>query len=105
MLKEEVTLKEIGGGEELGLMNAEEVAKYLNIKTSKVRQMVFRDELPVIRIGRLVRFERRAIKTWIDGLRAPVSRQAFSSRAKTKPSIFEIDTHFNKGNSKGISHD
>ncbi len=47
------------------LMDIQELSKYLNIKESKVRKMVFRNEIPFIKIGRLVRFSTQRIDDWI----------------------------------------
>jgi excisionase family DNA binding protein len=38
------------------LLAHEEAAKMLQIKVSKLRSMVFRKEIPYVKIGRLVRF-------------------------------------------------
>lgn len=43
----------------------EEVATYLNLRPSKVRMMVFRKEVPYLKIGALVRFHRHAIDQWL----------------------------------------
>lgn len=52
-------------------MDVSEVAAYLNLKPSKIRKMVFRREIPYVKIGRLVRFKRQAIEAWLEGLSAP----------------------------------
>ncbi|MGZ3731897.1 MAG: helix-turn-helix domain-containing protein [Bdellovibrionota bacterium] len=84
----------------------EEVALYLNLKPSKIRSMVFRRELPYIKIGRLVRFQRQEIDAWIASLRAASSVNA--GRGMKDESIFEIGrptTRFNRALSKGEKHD
>jgi excisionase family DNA binding protein len=47
------------------LLRAEEVAKVLGIGRTKVYELMLRGELPVIRIGRLVRVPRAALLRWI----------------------------------------
>jgi excisionase family DNA binding protein len=42
----------------------EELSRYLNVKPSKIRAMVFRRELPFLKFGRLVRFSRQEIDAW-----------------------------------------
>ena len=66
------------------LLTVQEVAQYLNLKPSKIRMMVFHREIPFLKVGRLVRFHRQAIDTWILALSAegqPVLRhpQLFDS--------------------------
>jgi excisionase family DNA binding protein len=43
------------------LETAEEIAKWLNVPVSWVREQARRDALPVVRLGRYVRFERAAV--------------------------------------------
>lgn len=47
------------------LMRVEEVAQALGIGRSTVFEMIGRHELPVLRIGRLVRIPRHALDEWI----------------------------------------
>jgi excisionase family DNA binding protein len=47
------------------LLRAEEVAKVLGIGRTKVYELMLTGELPVIRIGRLVRVPRAALARWI----------------------------------------
>lgn len=48
------------------LMDVQEVASYLNLKPSKIRQMIFCRQIPYLKIGRLVRFRRQEIDSWLD---------------------------------------
>lgn len=60
------------------LLNVEELAAYLNLKPSKIRMMVFRKEVPYLKIGALVRFHRPTINAWLLQLSCanpPVVRQ------------------------------
>jgi excisionase family DNA binding protein len=47
------------------LLRVEEVARMLGIGRSTVFEMIGRRELPVLRIGRLVRIPRHALDEWI----------------------------------------
>ena len=51
------------------LIDINELAEILNIKVSKVRSMVFKNEIPYIKLGRLVRFKTEEIQNWLDQLR------------------------------------
>jgi excisionase family DNA binding protein len=47
------------------LLRVEEAARVLGIGRTKAFEMVARRELPVIRMGRLVRIPRAALDAWI----------------------------------------
>lgn len=47
------------------LLRVEEVARVLGIGRTKAFEMVARRELPVVRMGRLVRVPRAALEAWI----------------------------------------
>ena len=56
-----------------------EVAAYLNLRPSRIYELVYRRLIPVTRIGkRQLRFERAAIRQWIDARTA----QAQESEAR-----------------------
>ena len=48
------------------VLRPEDVQRILRIGRSKVYQMIARGELPVIRIGRVVRVPRRELERWIE---------------------------------------
>ncbi len=48
------------------LLTIHEVSLILNIKISRLRTAVFRREIPVIRIGRLLRFDYKDISNWVE---------------------------------------
>ncbi len=50
---------------EAKLMDAKEVAEIMNVKVSTVRQLCFKKQIPFIKIGRLVRFEKNLIHNWL----------------------------------------
>jgi excisionase family DNA binding protein len=49
------------------LMTAAEVAQILRITQQRVYQMARLGQLPSVRVGRRVRFERGAFVRWLDG--------------------------------------
>ncbi|RYZ83010.1 MAG: DNA-binding protein, partial [Proteobacteria bacterium] len=53
------------GGFQTTVLTVEETARFLNLKISKVRSMVFRREIPYLKIGRLVRFQRHDLEAWL----------------------------------------
>lgn len=48
------------------VLRPEDVQRILRIGRSKVYEMIARGELPVIRIGRVVRVPRRELERWIE---------------------------------------
>lgn len=48
------------------LLRVEQVAAELGVHRSTVFEMLRRGELPVLRIGRLVRIPRKALDAWIE---------------------------------------
>lgn len=47
------------------LMNIEEAASYLGIKLSRLYTATRRRELPFMKVGRLVRFDKNQLDEWI----------------------------------------
>jgi excisionase family DNA binding protein len=47
------------------LLDSREVAVLLGLGRTKVCQMIAKNELPVIRIGRCVRVSRQALRVWV----------------------------------------
>lgn len=48
------------------LLRVEEAAKVLGIGRTKVYELMARQELPVVRIGRAVRIPRQSLSDWIE---------------------------------------
>lgn len=48
------------------LLNIDQVAEMLGLKVSKIRDMIFKKQIPIVRIGRLVRFPEKAILKWLN---------------------------------------
>ena len=53
------------------LLDSREVGEILGIGRTKVFEMMARAEIPVVRIGRLVRVPRPALLAWIDERTGP----------------------------------
>ncbi len=51
-----------GGGQ---LLTINELAHFLNVKVKTLYSMVHRSEIPFIKVGRLLRFNREQIETWL----------------------------------------
>jgi excisionase family DNA binding protein len=49
-----------------------EASIYLNLKVSKLRNLVFKKQIPIIKIGRLIRFEKSQIDLWLRKCRVSV---------------------------------
>ena len=86
----------------LQLMTISEAAVFLNLKISMLRSMVFRKEIPFLKLGRLVRFRAQDLEEWVLARRSTPPGFGRGPRDTTNKSIFEIDTRFSKANSKGL---
>jgi excisionase family DNA binding protein len=49
-----------------GWMSSEQVCKYLHVKMDWLYDHVSRNEIPHVKLGRLLRFKRREIDAWIE---------------------------------------
>jgi excisionase family DNA binding protein len=47
----------------------DQAAKFLNVKVSRLRTAILRNEIPYFKVGRLVRFHKHDLEKWIDELR------------------------------------
>lgn len=47
------------------LMSVPDLAEYLQVPVSRVYYLLFRRQLPCLKIGRSVRFRRAEIETWL----------------------------------------
>ncbi|WP_417335924.1 helix-turn-helix domain-containing protein [Halobacteriovorax marinus] len=47
------------------LLNIQEASEFLNIKISRLRTAIFKNEVPYLKIGRLVRFDPSDLTEWI----------------------------------------
>ena len=48
------------------LWTAEELAEYLNFSKAAIYAMVYRKEIPFLKIGRRVRFRHEAVERWLN---------------------------------------
>lgn len=48
------------------LLTIEDVCKMLNIKESHLRSLIFKNEIPFLKVGRLVRFDIEDILVWVN---------------------------------------
>lgn len=46
-------------------LTVNDVADLLQVSTSWIRQLVFRDKIPYIKVGKIVRFRRCDLEKWI----------------------------------------
>jgi len=53
------------------LLNPQEVATLLGVKTSTIYQWTHQDFIPHVKLGRLLRFKEAEIITWIDKRTSP----------------------------------
>lgn len=47
------------------LLTLDQAGELLNLKRSKLRTMIFKNEIPVIRIGKCLRFSREDLIQWL----------------------------------------
>lgn len=50
-------------------LDIDQAAKFLNVKVSRLRTAILRKEIPFFKVGRLVRFHKDDLETWINDLR------------------------------------
>ena len=65
-----------------GLLNAEQVAQYLNVSQSYIRKAVARNTIPFVRIGTRTLFRRSDLDTWVAEHIVPTQYNV-QDRAKT----------------------
>ena len=53
------------------LYDVQELAEYLSVSTQWIYQQVQLKEIPYIKVGRLLRFKKSDIDTWLDALKIP----------------------------------
>ena len=52
------------------LLTPQDLCMFLKIKISHLRTMIFKKEIPVIRLNRLLRFDPDEIEKWIENKKA-----------------------------------
>lgn len=65
------------------LLKPVEVAELLGVSRSKVFAMLAAGELPVVRLGRVVRVPRRDLEAWLHSATAPATSRGLLARIAT----------------------
>ncbi len=60
---------------EINLININEAAKFLNLKISRLRAAVFRKEIPYVKLGALIRFDKEDLLKWLESKKIESNRQ------------------------------
>lgn len=47
------------------LLTVDKLAKYLNVPKSTIYQLTMREKIPHFHIGRLLRFDKKSIESWL----------------------------------------
>jgi len=58
------------------LLTVREAADYLAMTEAAVYQKVHRDQIPIVRLGRALRFDIQALDAWIDEHKEPAGEPA-----------------------------
>lgn len=66
------------------LIDVNELAHRLGTTERHIRRLVFERRIPYVKVGRLVRFEPRAIERWLDEQRRHADTLTFPSRARAR---------------------
>ncbi len=53
----------------LGLMSVTEASQFLNLKISRIRSLVFKNEIPFHKLGSTVFFIKSELETWVLNLK------------------------------------
>lgn len=56
------------------LMDIKEACVFLNLKESRLRSMVFKKEIPFLKIGATIRFNKGDLLVWLDQQKVEVLR-------------------------------
>lgn len=59
------------------LLSIEEASEFLNLKVSWLRSAVFKDKIPYLKVGRLVRFDQSDLVKWIEEKKEESKRDFF----------------------------
>ena len=51
------------------ILDIHQASKFLNMKVSRIRTAILNKEIPFFKIGHLVRFHKRDLEIWIEGLK------------------------------------
>jgi excisionase family DNA binding protein len=59
----------------MDLLILTEAAKFLSIKESRLRYAIFKKEIPFIKIGRLIRFDRQELIKWLEDQKVVINNK------------------------------
>ena len=48
------------------LLTIQDAAELLNVKISRMRAMIFKNEIPFFKLGRLIRFDKDDLLIWVE---------------------------------------
>jgi excisionase family DNA binding protein len=60
-------LNKLENNQDRDILDFKETAELLHVKPSRLRTLIFKKEIPVIRLGRTLRFSRQDLIQWLDG--------------------------------------
>lgn len=63
---------------ETSLLTIKEASDFLNVKISRLRTAILTREIPFLKVGRLVRFDKKDLIKWIDSLKEKTKTKDFS---------------------------
>lgn len=63
---DETEFSQVASSKTDALLTVQEVAEFLKLKPDTVRAMARRGELPVLKVGRMWRFEPKMIEQWVN---------------------------------------
>ena len=66
-----ILIQEAQAGQEKTLLTPEEVAQYFQVNRQWVYERTSKNEIPHIKVGKYLRFEREEIKRWTGGMAVP----------------------------------
>lgn len=63
---------------ETSLLTISEASTFLNVKVSRLRTAVLTKEIPFLKMGRLIRFDKADLLKWIEELKTKTQKKSAS---------------------------
>ncbi len=63
---------------ETSLLTINEASSFLNVKVSKLRTAVLNRDIPFLKMGRLIRFDKADLLKWIEELKTKTQKKSAS---------------------------
>lgn len=63
---------------ETSLLTISEASTFLNVKVSRLRTAVLTKEIPFLKMGRLIRFDKTDLLKWIEELKTKTQKKSAS---------------------------